>query len=103
MLVIDVDFDTLRSMGISKEGISFFYQENDVQMTIYREFNGMLFRHIRLKSNDPYQNDTWKQQNMNNSIRIENIESFGDSEWKSAFSKLYRVVEEMNRTVRKLK
>jgi hypothetical protein len=103
MLVIDVDFNTLRSMGVSKEGLSFFYQENETQLTIYREFNGFLFRHIHNKDRDPNQNNLWQQQNLPNSVKIEKIEPFGDSDWKSAFSKLYRMIEEINRTTRKLK
>jgi hypothetical protein len=57
----------------------------------------MLFRNIRIKSEDNLQNEVWKHQNMPYAFRIETISNFGEAEWKAAFGKLYAKVEELAR------
>jgi hypothetical protein len=93
MIVLDVDFNVMREMAAKASGVSFFYTETGTEITLYREFNGMLLRHVHAKSGSPQNDSAWASINLARSVRVEKISNFGEDEWKEYFTHLYYVMK----------
>jgi len=97
MLVIDIDFNTFREIAMAQRGVAPFYTETARTVTLYREFNGMLFRHVRKKLKDDQQELVWRSINMRWAFKVDRVSNFGEDEWKEYFTHLYDVLSQKSR------
>lgn len=95
MIIIDVDFDTIKEMSFRTEGLSFFYTEDHKGFTIYKEFNGMLFRNYQEKEGNPMQDEVFRATYLGRARRVFRVSAetgINGNEWKRAFRNMYNAM-----------
>jgi len=87
MIIIDVDFNTLRSLRVDTTH-RFFYINRTQTIEIYSLFNNVLFRFIHPKTGD--ENDLlWISTNLKDAIPVMNITKPNEEQWRTAYDQLY--------------